>query len=56
MYRNLLCSVGHVKTGVLQGPVLGPLFPKILLYVNDEAEKMISVCTLYGDDNCVQQC
>ena len=52
MYKNKFSSVRYINTGVLQGPVLGPLF--YLLYVN--AEKMRSICRLYADDHSLQQC
>lgn len=44
------CLIWVTATAVLT--VLGPLF---LLYVNDVAENMVSVCSLYADDISLQQ-
>ena len=54
LYKDLLSSKLDVFAGVPQGSVLGPLL--FLIYVNDVADNMLSMCRLFADDNSLQQC
>ena len=54
LYKDLLSSKLNVFAGVPQGSVLGPLL--FLIYMNDVADNMLSMCRLFADDNSLQQC
>lgn len=51
LHRNTISTYKFLYAGVPQGSVL--LF---LIYVDDVAEKMSSLCRLYADDNSLQHC
>ena len=53
MYKDLLSTKCDISAGVPQGSVLGPLF--LLIYDNDIAENMLSICRLFADDSPLQQ-
>ena len=48
MYKDMLSPCRSINAGVPQGSVLRPL---LLMYVNDVAENMISLCRLFAVDN-----
>ena len=53
MYKDQLSSQLDIFSGVPQGSVLGPLL--FLIYVNDIAENMLTMCRLFADDSSLQQ-
>jgi hypothetical protein len=52
MFKDQLSSSAGLNAGVTQGSLLGPLL--FLIYVNDVAENMVSICRLFADDNSIQ--
>ena len=53
MYKDQFSSQLDIFSGVPQGSFLGPLL--FLIYVNDIAENMLTVCRLFADDSSLQQ-
>jgi hypothetical protein len=52
MLKDQLPSSASLNSWVPQGSVLRPLL--FFIYVNDEAENMMSFCRLFADDNSIQ--
>ena len=45
---NHISDIKSITSGVPQGSVLGPLL--FLIYINDIADSLSSICNLYADD------
>jgi hypothetical protein len=52
MLIDQLSSSASLNVRIPQGSVLGPLL--FLIYVNEVAENMVSLCRLFPDNNSIQ--